>query len=361
LSVVQFERRTQRIDAPSRTRQQVIVAFHASNRAERLRGGLAKHQGGARRGWRVGRAALLREIKPLAPRQPKNGRSATSKRTMTYRSLLVHLDQDPQCAARSEAAIRLARSLDCHLVGLAPTGLIDMPAFTQPAASLTEFAALAWDALRDRAHLAAHRFRTECEAAGLKSFEAVIDESEEALSLVRHAHCSDLTLLTQANPTSPGHSWAQAIVEQVVLHSARPTLVLPYAGRFDSIGANVLVAWDDSREAARALSDALPLLLSAKRVQVIGWNEHGAAEDKTLQARLDALHKWLMWHGVAAEVSVETTDIGIAESMLSRAADIGADLIVMGAYGHARLAERVLGGATRGLLASMTVPVLMSH
>ena len=280
---------------------------------------------------------------------------------MTYRSLLVHLDQDSQCPARSEAAIRLAKALDCHLVGLAPTGLIDMPAFAEPAASLTEFAAAAWDTLRDRAHVCAHRFRNECEAAGLKSFEAVIDESEEAASLVRHAHCSDLTLLTQADPTSPGHSSSQAIVEQVVLHSARPTLVLPYAGRFDSIGANVLVAWDDSREAARALSDALPLLVSGKHVQVIAWNEHGAAEDKTLPARLDALRKWLMWHGVASEVSVETTEMPITESMLSRAADMAADLIVMGAYGHARWTERVLGGATRGLLASMTVPVLMSH
>lgn len=279
---------------------------------------------------------------------------------MTYRSLLVHLDQDPQCLTRTNAAIRLAKALESHLVGLAPTGLIDMPAFAEPAASLTEFAALAWDTLRDRAHLCAHRFRTECEAAGLKSFEAVFDESEEAISLVRHAHCSDLTLVTQANPISPGQPWAQAIVEQVVLHSARPTLVLPCAGRFENIGTNVLVAWDDSREAARALSDATPLLLLAKRIQVVGWNEHGA-DDKTLRPRLDALQKWLMWHGIAAEVGVETTAIPIAESMLSRAADIGADLIVMGAYGHARWTERVLGGATRGLLASMTVPVLMSH
>jgi nucleotide-binding universal stress UspA family protein len=150
-------------------------------------------------------------------------------------------------------------------------------------------------------------------------------------------------------------------VEQVVLHSARPTLILPYAGRFDEVGQRVMVAWDDSREAARAVSDALPLLRHAGRVQVVSWVESGTTEHGTLRRRLDALHQWLMWHGVNAEVRVERTEIGIADAMLSRAADFGTDLIVMGAYGHARWAERVLGGATRGLLQTMTVPVLMSH
>jgi nucleotide-binding universal stress UspA family protein len=280
---------------------------------------------------------------------------------MTYRSLLVHVNQDPLCRARTKTAIRLARDLDCHLVGLAPTGLIDMPVFAEATSSYSEFASLAWDTLRDRAQLAAHRFRNDCDAAELKFFEAVVDESDEALSLVRHAHCSDLTLLTQADPGAPGHGAAQALVEQVVLHSARPTLILPYAGHFDTLGSKAMVAWDDSREAARALSDALPLLRRAKSVNVVAWNEKGTGADTTLRPRLDALHKWLMWQGVSAEIGVETTEIGIAEAMLSRAADLDADLIVMGAYGHARWAERVLGGATRGLLASMTVPVLMSH
>ena len=280
---------------------------------------------------------------------------------MTYRSILVLLDQGPLCAARSQAAMQLAKVLDCHLVGVAPTGLIDLPVSAQAAASLADFTALAWDTLRDQAERAADRFRDECRAAGVKSSEAVIDEADKALSLVRHAHCSDLSVLTQADPAALGYRLAQDLVEQVVLYSARPTLILPYAGRFETIGTQVMVAWDDSRESARAVSDALPLLRLAKQVLVVSWNEAGAVEDKTLRPRLDALHRWLMWQGVSADVRVETTGIGIAESMLSRAADLGADLIVMGAYGHARWAERVLGGATRGLLASMTVPVLMSR
>ena len=146
----------------------------------------------------------------------------------------------------------------------------------------------------------------------------------------------------------------------MVLHSARPTLILPYAGRVTSLGSKVMVAWDDSPEAARALSDALPLLRRAARVQVVAWHETDD-DDRALRRRLDDVHRWLMWQGVSAEVAVETTEIGIAEAMLSRAAELEVDLIVMGAYGHARWTERVLGGATRGLLAAMTVPVLMSH
>jgi nucleotide-binding universal stress UspA family protein len=280
---------------------------------------------------------------------------------MTYRSLLVLLDQDPLCAARVQAAVRLAKSLDCHLVGIAPTGLLDVPASAADATSLTQFAALAWDTLRDQAEEAAQRFRNKCHGSGLKSFEAVIDEADRATSLVRHAHCSDLVVLSQADPDMPGHRATQDVVEQVVLYSARPTLVLPYAGRAEATAHHAMVAWDDSREAARAVSDALPLLRRARRVQVVSWNEAGAGSDPTLRQRLDALHRWLQWQGVPSEMRVETTDIGIAEAMLSRAADLSADLIVMGAYGHSRWAERVLGGATRGLLSSMTVPVLMSH
>jgi nucleotide-binding universal stress UspA family protein len=280
---------------------------------------------------------------------------------MTYRSLLVHLDQDRHCATRTRAAIALAKALDCHLAGVAPTGLIDLPAGLESAATLIDFAGLAWDTLRGQAERNADHFREECRIAGVKSFEAVIDESDKAQSLVRHAHCSDLTVLTQADPSAPDHRVTQDLVEKVVLYSARPTLIVPCAGHFERIGTRAMVAWDDSREAARAVSDALPLLRQAQQVDVIGWREAGGLDDKTLRQRLDALQRWLMWQGVSAELRVESSSSGIADAMLSRAADSGADLIVMGAYGHARWAERVLGGATRGLLDSMTVPVLMSH
>ncbi len=280
---------------------------------------------------------------------------------MTYRSLLVLLDHTSSCAARTEYAIRLAKDFDCHLVGLAPTDLVDLPATPKAAASLIECAALVWDALREQAERAADTFRDACHASAAKSFEAVIDEAGKAESLVRHARCSDLAVLTQADPSSPNFYATKDLVESVILHSARPTLVLPCAGRLESVGNRVLVAWNDSREAARAVSDALPMLQRASQVEVACWSEDSTTKDETVRPQLDALHKWLMWHGVSAQVRVEPVGAGIADTMLSHAADTNADLIVMGAYGHSRWTELVLGGATRGLLASMTVPVLMSH
>jgi len=279
---------------------------------------------------------------------------------MSYRTLLVLLDHTPACATRSRCAMQLAKDLGCHLVGLAPTDLIDLPAAPRAAASLNEYAARVWDALREQAERAADTFREACHSAGVGSFEAIIDEADKSESLVRHARFSDLTVLTQADPDDPNHAVVKDMVESVILHSARPTLVLPCVGRIDSIGSRVLVAWNDSREAARAVSDALPLLRRAERVEVTTWHE-AAGGDEALRPQLDALLNWLKRHDVSAASRVERSGAPIADAMLTRAADADADLIVMGAYGHARWTERVLGGATRGLLASMTVPVLMSH
>ena len=280
---------------------------------------------------------------------------------MPCESLLVFLDDQPDCAARTRTALELARRLDCHLLGLAPTGLLELPAISGSAAALAEFAATAWDALRDQAERVAERFRHDCRDAGLSAFEAVVDAADKARSLVRHAHCSDLTLLTQANPSAPGHRAERERVETVVLHSARPTLILPHARRFEPIGGRVLIAWDDSREAARAVSDALPLLRGAEEVRLASWGEADGSDPYALQAQLDRVQRWLARHGVDARVQLEGETAAIAEALLARAADWGSDLIVMGAYGHARWTERMLGGATRGLLRSMTVPVLMSH
>lgn len=280
---------------------------------------------------------------------------------MNYRSLLVYLDNTPGCEARTQVAIRLARERDCHLAGLAPTGLIDLPPAPDAAPPVAEYTAQAQEELRNQAQQAAQRFAEACRTAGVKSFETVVDEGAQATSVVSHAHCSDITVISQAGPASPLARLTQSVVEQVVLYSARPTLVVPHTGHFTQVGQRVLVAWDDSREAARAVADALPLLCRAKSVMVVQWNEPGNAVSRTQRERLESFQRWLMWHGVNAEVQTETTQMHIAQALESRALSMQADLIVMGAYGHSRWAERVLGGATRGLLQSMKVPVLMSH
>ncbi|MBX3618846.1 MAG: universal stress protein [Rhizobacter sp.] len=280
---------------------------------------------------------------------------------MNLRSLLVHLDNSPACETRTQLALQLAHDRDCHLVGLAPTGLIEPPPAGAPAAAATEYTALAWDSLRDQAERASERFTEQCRSAGARSFEVVIDEAHRGASIVSHAHCSDLTVMSQTDPAGAHARQAQDMLEQVVLFSPRPTLVVPHAGRFAHVGRRILLAWDDSREAARAAADALPLLSHATLVQVVQWNEPAQAVSQKMQPRLEAFRRWLMWHGVPAEVSVETTSTDVASAIHTRALDERADLIVMGAYGHPRWAERVMGGATRGLLSTTTVPVLMSH
>ena len=279
---------------------------------------------------------------------------------MSYRSLLLFLDSDPRCAERVRVAISLAKSLDCHLVGLAPTGRVEFPSFDGSPLGIDSVTA-AWGLLHRQADVAAERFKAACKLAQLGSFETVVVEEDKADALVRHAHCSDLTILGQADPDSRNPGLDRDIVERVVLHSARPTLLLPYAGTFKSTAKRVMVAWDDSREASRAIADAMPLLRGADQVQLVCWNDPGQEGAETTGARLESVRRWLLWHGVKAQAHVETGSIGIAEAMLSRAADFDADLLVMGAYGHARLTEWMLGGATRGLLKSMSLPVLMSH
>ena len=283
---------------------------------------------------------------------------------MTYRSLLVLLDHDRRADARIAYALTAARAFECHVVGAAPTGLFSLPAAVSldaSASALAEFTELAWNAMRRDSEAAQGRFDAACRRAGIRSYETVAEQDDRAASMIRLAHCSDVVVLSQADPGEPGFAAAQKLVEDVVLRGARPTLVLPYAGTFATLASRVLVAWDDSAEAARAVRDALPLLRLATQVQVVSWREGNGADDATVAERLEPLQRWLLWQGVSAETRLERREIGIAEAMLSHAADLGTDLIVMGAYGHARWTERVLGGATRGLLASMTAPVLLSH
>jgi nucleotide-binding universal stress UspA family protein len=280
---------------------------------------------------------------------------------MSYRSLLVLLDSSPRCAERVSLAIDLARAVDGHLVGLAPTGLVDYPVAIEAAAMLEDFAAQARAALLDEARRVAGQFDASCRARGLTSFESVLAEEDRAAALLRWARCADLTVIGQPDPDSADRARSAEIVDQAILHSARPSLIVPYAGRFVMPPQRALVAWDDSREAARALSDALPLLQRCERVDVIRWNEGADDADESSGVRLEALQGWLARHGVRARTAVETTDFGVAEAMLSRAADLDAQLLVMGAWGHQRWTERLLGGATRGLLSAMTLPVLMSH
>lgn len=280
---------------------------------------------------------------------------------MALRSMLVLLDQDDHLAARATYAIKLARSLDCHLVGLAPTGLLEAPMLLGSSDALGKLADHAWQLMRHRAEESVALFERMCSSMGFASAESLVVEEDKATSLRLHSPCCDLVIMSQPDPDTAGYAESRALLEEVTLTNARPTLILPYAGRFEPPRLNALVAWDEGREGARAAADALPLLSRMETVRVTTWRPGHHGESESLARRLESLTKWLMWHGVQAEARIEVTDVPIADAILSSAADLSADLLVMGAYGHPRWTQRMLGGATRGIMDSMTVPVLMSR
>lgn len=179
------------------------------------------------------------------------------------------------------------------------------------------------------------------------------DASREVSRLARYF---DATILEQLNPERPDTS---DLIEAVLFGSGRPALIVPYIQAPPQL-RTVLVAWDEGLPAARAVGDALPLLQLADRVEVVTVSNPHAREGSHVSAEIMGRH--LSRHGIQAEIKTLTSgDVGIANSILSYAADASAHLIVMGAYGHSRLREIVLGGTTRTILHSMTVPVLMAH
>ncbi len=277
------------------------------------------------------------------------------------RTLLVPLDDEPATALCVGSAIELAARLGSRLVGLAPTGSLDLPAAPASAAGLSHLAAAGRDALHDQASRTAARFRRECERMGLTAFDSVVDESEAAASVLRHALGADLVLVSQPDPKHRAARAATADLDTLVLRNPRPTLVLPHAGAAATIGRRTLVAWDGSREVARAVADALPLLRGAEAVQLVAWGEADGRPADVLRAELATACGWLAGHGIGAEPIVEARPRSIAGAIRAHAERGRCDLIVMGAWGHARWAERVLGGATRSLLRETTVPLLMSH
>jgi nucleotide-binding universal stress UspA family protein len=281
---------------------------------------------------------------------------------MGYKDLVVVLDSAPPARGRIDLAAALAERFAAHLVGLYPLPIPERPrelGYYDPA-----LLDPLYENLRERARAAAETTRQHFEhVVDLRAISAewrLLPEGPEADPAV-HARYADLTIVGQLDPDRAESEILRPRPEQVTLASGRPILVVPYAGRFETVGKQVVIGWNASREAARAVHDAMPLLAAAEAVTVLtidareGPQGHGELPGADI-----SLH--LARHGV--KVQIERTvsgDLPIGEVLLSRLADLTADLLVMGAYGHSRTRELLLGGATRSLLRSMTIPVLMSH
>ncbi len=287
---------------------------------------------------------------------------------MEYRTVLVHVDDTPRAAVRIRAAAALARAAGGHLVGAALTGVSRLLYQPGPGADPDPTLALHLGFLRERAQLALDAFAREAAAAAVPSFEARLIDDEAGAGIALQARAADLVVLGQAEPGAGQPPAMADFPAYVVLHAGRPVLLLPYAGPAPRLDGKVLLAWDGGREAARALQLALPLLRRAASVRVAVF-EPGAASRTLADALAADPLPLLARHGVAAELSVHA--VGgkrgpqrrheVGDALLSLATDLPADLLVMGAYGHSRMRATILGGVTRTVFDSMTIPVLMAH
>jgi nucleotide-binding universal stress UspA family protein len=248
---------------------------------------------------------------------------------MAIRDILVYADTSTASAERLDLAFRLAHRFEAYLIGVVPEDAVTVGERLQK----------------------------------MLLNEAVLGEWHMAIGLTEpyvtwRAHCADLVILGQR---IPDHSSGLYHPEDVILSCSRPVLVVPYAGRRpDRIGENVLVAWNGSREAGRAVRDALPLMSTSSAVTVLLVDPEEDADIELAEDLVGHLGR----HGLHAKTQVIRRDLvtlAVSDTILTQVAELDADLLVMGAYSHSRLREMVLGGVTRDILRDMNVPVLTAH
>lgn len=282
---------------------------------------------------------------------------------MTYKTILASYQDTERSEQLIDYSTRLAADQDAHLIGLfvipaAQSHAIYAPAPVQIASDLIEAQRQYYTKLAQEVE---EKFVAAAKGAGLKYEWRCVEADTPILAetVVEHARSADLVVVGQVEPESKWESWA-GIPEEVLMESGRPVLVVPYAGEHKATASNALVAWNGTRESARATFDALPLLRAAEKVKVLSVNI-GKGNTHSFSPG-DEIAITLARHDVKAETgSSINADISVGDELLSRAADLGSDLLVMGGYGHGRTYESLFGGATRHILTHMTMPVLMAH
>jgi nucleotide-binding universal stress UspA family protein len=269
---------------------------------------------------------------------------------MPLKDLIVHLDQSPRAATRLDMAVALAHRHDAHLLGL----------FGQRARPDQVGIVASWPP-EDYAHAAAAS-RAMFEAAtrdlARADWEDVNRGGDTALlgRITEFARHADVILLGQHDDRGHAHVPAE-LAEEVIVNSGRPALVVPYVGDYRPSFRRPLIAWNDSREAAHALNDALPLIEGCEEAVVLSLD----TRFEQAEASCRAVARHLACHGIVATTEVlVVSDVGIMDMLLNRVVDHGADLLIMGAHGHHAFPFVSRGTGTRHILRSMTVPVLMA-
>jgi nucleotide-binding universal stress UspA family protein len=291
---------------------------------------------------------------------------------MSYKTILVHADQSPHAAKRIRIAAELALAEDAHLIGAAMSGIsrfiyressmgtMGSMSTMGSMGSMGPVVAAHIDLLNQRASNALDEFDAIARQMGVASYERrLVDDAPEGGLALQARYC-DLVVIGQTDPEERSPNMGSDLPEYVMLNGVRPLLIVPYAGQFKAIAKHVLIAWDGSLEATRAVTQAIPLLARASNVSVALFNPVPGSAEHGEQPGAD-IALYLARHGIKIDVIEQHTEIDIGNALLSLAADINTDLIVMGGYGHTRFREVMLGGVTRTVLKTMTAPVLIAH
>jgi nucleotide-binding universal stress UspA family protein len=276
-----------------------------------------------------------------------------------YRNLLVHIPTERSPRPAIDGSISFAMTCGAHLDAIAVgyESANDVPFVAEGGAALAAVFELECERAMERADAALAVFAVEAKAAKIAyRCRAMTGSFAEAADIVgANARLSELTIVSQPEPGI--EMFDNLLPQEILFQSGGPVMVIPYTFRGALKIGRIGICWDGSRLAARALWDAMPLLSKANALCIISVNQPVSAE-----ASPNRLEKHLADLGLPAKtISVQSDDSAIQPTILSVAADEGLDLLVMGGYGHSRLKERVLGGVTREMFKSMTVPTLMSH
>ena len=273
------------------------------------------------------------------------------------KDIVVNLNVGAKASPASDFAISVAAAFNAHLTGIA--FLYDPVVPVSSVGLLPAEVIVTQQDYQAAVRATGERFAAASESAGVTAKPLTLSASVVGVGdqFGKIARRFDLAVVDQA--VSETNAVQGVIVEAALFDSGRPVICVPYIQKEPLKLDRVMVCWDGSWVAARAIGDAMPLLQRAGRVEVVIVTKERGKQDQIEGADMGA---HLARHGLNVEVKrIPTGDIDVAAMLLSHAADEGVDFIVMGGYGHSRLREFVLGGVTRSILQSMTAPVLMSH
>jgi nucleotide-binding universal stress UspA family protein len=281
---------------------------------------------------------------------------------MGFKTILVHVDTGPSAAARLKLTAELAARFEAHIAGIYVRRPFQAPAFTDAGPAMDSLYRTYENAAKADEALATAAFRDSIGSQiiggrGLSSEWRVADGLAEEV-VAAYARYADLAIIGQAEPDAMATTTPPDLAETIAMAGERPVLIVPHIGVTKPPGKTVMLCWNGSREAARAATGALPFLKAADKTIILLVDPRKDGAEQTGAG----VAGWLARHGVKAVVQRDTAaDSNVGGVILSRVADHDADLIVMGLYGHSRMREWVLGGASRTLLASLTVPLLVAH